>query len=92
MARAKNPFRVRQLAQMFDDCIRVASDNFSEFYFGDGRTPFGPRSPRRGAGHRCGFWDGYFGLKTLSDGSRGGRGTLQYAAYRAGVAFRKERL
>lgn len=85
---ARNPFKVRQLAQMFDACLLTASDNFSEFYFGDGRTPYGPRFPRTGAGHRVAFWDAFFGRPSLSDGTRGGKGTLQYAAFRAGLAFR----
>ena len=85
----RNRFRNPKLAQMFDDCVRIASNNFSEFYYGDGRTELGPRFPRGGAGHRVAFWHGYNGTRSLSDGSRGGRGTFQYAAYRAGQAFRK---
>jgi hypothetical protein len=85
----RNPFRTGELAAMWSKCIELAGDNFSEFYYGDGRTDYGPRYPRTGAGHRVAFWDGYFGRRSLSDGSRGGRGTFQYAAYKAGQAFRQ---
>lgn len=84
-----NRFKDRRLRGMYDACIEHASNNFSEFYYGDGRTNLGPRFPRTGAGHRVAFWDAYFKRPSLSDGSRGGKGTLQYAAYRAGADFRK---
>lgn len=82
---ARNPFRVRQLADMYATCIRLASDNFSEFYYGDGRTPYGPRNRRTGAGHRVAFWLGYSGTPNI----RYDKGSFAYAAYRAGVDFAK---
>jgi len=45
-----------------------------------------PEKPRRGAGHRCAFWDGYFG----KHGMYRDRGCLGYASYRAGVIYRRE--
>jgi hypothetical protein len=80
----RNPFRIREFAVMFDKCIELASDNGSEYYYGS--LP-GPKWPRRGAGHRCAFWDGYFGIRSLYSRSQG---TYGYAAYRAGVEFRKK--
>lgn len=85
----RNPFKVRQMAAMFEACCRNASDNFSEFYYGDGRTALGPRWPRTGAGHRVAFWQGYFGTPSLADGTRGMKNSFAYACYRAGAAFRK---
>jgi hypothetical protein len=79
----KTPFRTRELATMYENCIRLASDNATEFYYGG--LP-GPRWPRRGAGHRCAFWDGYQGVKSLYSRSQGSYG---YAAYRAGADFAK---
>lgn len=84
----RNPFKVPELAAMFAKCIELASDNFSEFYHGFPRG-WGPRYPRTGAGHRCAFWDAYRQRRSLYDGSRGGKGTYGYAAYRAGADFRK---
>ena len=84
----RNPFKVPQMAQMFTACVENAADNFSEFYYGDGRTPLGPRYPRTGAGHRVAFWQGYFGTPSLADGTRGMKNSFAYACYRAGRAFR----
>lgn len=84
----KTPFRTPELAAMYRKCIELASDNFSEFYYA-GPKFGGPRWPRRGAGHRCGFWDGAQGKRSLYDGTRGMKGSYGYAAYRAGVDFTK---
>lgn len=86
-----NPFRVPELARMFAVCLEQARDNRSAFYVAKLTSGpiYGPARRRTGAGHRCAFWDGYFAQRSLYDGTRGGRGTLGYAAYRAGVAFRK---
>jgi hypothetical protein len=80
-----NPFKRRELREMYEICLRLASDNFSEFYYGDGRTDFGPRFQRTGAGHRAAFWNGYRGSPNHLYPS----GSLAYASYRAGKAFRK---
>lgn len=88
----RNPFRTPELAAMFDKCLELARDNRSDFYIAKLTSGpiYGPAYPRTGAGHRCAFWSGYRGARTLYDGSRGGKGTYGYAAYRAGAAFRKE--
>lgn len=84
-----NRFRDPRLRAMFETCLAVASDNFSEFYYGDGRTAYGPRFPRRGAGHRHGFWNGYTGAMRRDGQPSAIAGSLQYAAIRAGQAFAK---
>lgn len=85
MAAPRNPFRVRQLREMYDVCVRLASDNFSEFYYSHRGTTHGPRFPHGGAGHRCAFWLGYDGTPNI----RYDKGSFAYAAYRAGVDFAK---
>jgi len=45
-----------------------------------------PEKPRRGAGHRCAFWDGYFGKRSMYND----RGCLGYASYKAGVIYRRD--
>jgi hypothetical protein len=78
-------FKTRQLQDMYVTCIRLASDNFSEFYYGDGRTEFGPRFQRTGAGHRAAFWNGY----RSTPNHLYPKGSFAAAAYRAGHDFRK---
>lgn len=84
----RNPFKTPELAAMFAKQVELASDNFSEYYHSYPRH-VGPRYPRTGAGHRCAFWDAYHQRRSLYDGTRGGKGTYGYAAYRAGADFRK---
>jgi hypothetical protein len=81
----KSRFKDRRLQQMYEDCIRIASDNFGEFYYGDGRTDIGPRFQRTGAGHRAAFWNGYRGTPNHLYP----RGSFAAAAYRAGIDFKK---
>jgi hypothetical protein len=84
----RNPFRNRQLAFMFETCLRVAGDNFSEFYVVPRRPRWhGPNVPRRGAAHRHSFWNGYNDAPINWDSY--GRQSLSYAAFRAGRAFRR---
>lgn len=80
-----NPFRVPQLAKMYATCLRLASDNWSEFYYSHRGTTHGPRFPHGGAGHRCAFWLGYSAAPNI----RYSAGTFAYACYRAGAAYRK---
>ena len=87
-----NPFRTPELAAMYAKCRELAADNWSEFYaarFTSGMRPMGPNPPRPGAGHRCAYWAGRRGERSLYDGSRGGKGTYGYAAWRAGADDRK---
>ena len=87
----RTPFRTPELAAMYAKAIELASDNRSDFYVAQtsGGPIYGPAYPRTGAGHRCAFWAAYRGQRSLYDGSRGGKGTYGYAAYRAGADFRK---
>jgi hypothetical protein len=96
----KNPFKNRLTAPMWDTCLKLAADNFSEFYYSHrppptqydrvGTTGMGPRWPRRGAGHRHAFWNGYFGAYRPDGTPTAVPGSLAYAAFRAGEAFRKQ--
>jgi hypothetical protein len=97
----KNPFKNPLLAPMFDKCLELAQDNFSEFYYSHrpnaenialvGKNGMGPRWPRRGASHRHAFWNGYFGAYRPDKTPTAVPGSLSYAAFRAGEAFRKLR-
>ena len=97
----KNPFSSKLLAPMFDKCLELAQDNFSEFYYSHrpndeyrklvGPQGMGPRWPRRGASHRHAFWNGYFGAYRPDGTPTAVPGSLSYAAFRAGEAFRKMR-
>jgi hypothetical protein len=83
-------FRTPQLQVMFETCLRLAADNFSEFYYskplGPDRVVYGPRWPRRGAAHRHHFWNGFLGGRASFV-----TGSLVHAAYRAGQEFRRQR-
>ena len=84
-----NPFRERAMRVMYDAALTQAQDNRSEYYVAklSSGPIYGPAWPRRGAGHRCGFWDGFYAVNSLYARSQG---TLGYAAFRAGQAFRKQ--
>lgn len=75
MGRYKNA----SMEAMYRGCLALACDVKSEFYNRDG-------SPRRGAGHRCAFWDGYAGLKRSANAVPG---TLSWAAFNAGREMRR---
>jgi hypothetical protein len=97
MSKFKNPMQ----QAMFETCLRLAADNFSEFYYSHrpgeryadavGKSGMGPRWPRRGAGHRHAFWNGYFGAYRPDGSPTAVPGSLAWAAFRAGEAFRKAR-
>lgn len=77
----RNPFKQRDMARVFDAMLAAARDPKSELYHADG-------SPRTGAMQRCAFWDGYF-LKPRT--AHAAPGTLAWACFRAGQAFRREK-
>lgn len=83
-------FKTPALQQMYDTCLRLAADNFSEFYYskpqGRGEIGAGPRWPREGATHRHHFWNGWKGARASHVS-----GSLVHAAYRAGQDFKKSR-
>jgi hypothetical protein len=77
-------FKTRAMQAMYEACLTGASDNWSEFYLARttaGVNATGPNQPRGGAGHRCGYWDGWRGVNSLYARASG---TLGYAAWRAG--------
>lgn len=91
-----NPFRNPMLAVMFDTCLKLAADNFSEFYYSrraskTDKVGPGPRWPRRGASHRHAFWNGFYACYRPDGSPTAVPGSLSYAAFRAGEAFRKQR-
>jgi hypothetical protein len=69
-------FKDSQLQKFYEQCSRLAADRSSEFYFTDRD---GTRQPRRGAGHRCAYWNGRQGLP-----SSWPRNTFAHAAWAAG--------
>jgi hypothetical protein len=79
----KNPFKDPDLARAFDAMIRSAKEG--------GLTVVDSRGVlrRRGGGtHRCAFWNGYE-YETTKDMKLYERGTMGWACYRAGMAWRK---
>lgn len=80
-----NPFKHVVLARAFDLALASGKNNWSEFYYG--WPDYGPRWPRRGAGHRCAYWDGWNGTKSLYSRAKG---TLAYPYYVAGKHARAE--
>lgn len=68
----------------FELLLALAADETSEMYY-EGR-------PRRGAGHRAAFWDGFTGDFTFSGPGRSAMvvpGTLSAAYFMAGREFAK---
>jgi hypothetical protein len=65
---------------MYEACLRTAADLTSEMYLPDGE-------PRRGAGHRIAFWNGYEGRAPIAIP----RNTLAWAAYQAGREFARRK-
>lgn len=77
MARYKHPV----MQAMYDKLLALAEDKASELYW-EGK-------PRRGAGHRAAFWDGFNGLD-LSGPRRSAHvvpGTISHACFMAGREF-----
>lgn len=54
MAEAQR-YKNRDFQRTYETMLKLAADNTSELYHAG--------KQRRGAGHRCAFWDGYNGLK-----------------------------
>lgn len=70
-------------ALLYDVCLELARDNWSELYYGPGTM--GPRWPRGGANLRVAFWAGYRGQL-----NRWVPTSQCRVAWRAGRAFRAE--
>lgn len=75
MPRYKDP----SMERCYESALALAADPHSEFYL-DGM-------PRRGAGHRCAFWDGVDGLKRSAHVVPG---TMSAAFFQAGKTWAKE--
>lgn len=74
----KPRYKDPQKQRLYVALLTLAADPKSELYH-DGR-------PRRGAGHRTAFWDGYAGLQRSANVVPG---TLSAVAYAAGQHFAK---
>ena len=70
----KPKFKDRAKQTMYEVCRRLGADRTSEFWVQPAGTV-----PRRGAGHRNAYWNGYNG-----EPSRYLRTSLNYAAWAAG--------
>lgn len=78
-------YRDPNMQGMYDSMLKLAHDCTTELYYNG--------QPRRGAGHRAAFWDGYSGKFTLRGPKRSPHvipGTLSHACFMAGRAWRKE--
>lgn len=76
---AKNRYKDSNLQAVFENMLTLAADPESELYY--------KGAQRRGAGHRCAFWDGFSGKFDLSGPRRSAnviRGTLSHACFMAG--------
>ena len=62
-----------QLQKIYDAMLTLAADRTSELYW--------KGEPRRGASHRCAFWDGFNGLHRSPAAIPG---TLSWPCYQAG--------
>ena len=78
MPRYKNP----QLQKMYDCMLQLAEDKTSELYY--------QGEPKRGAGHRAAFWDGFSGKFDFSGPRRSAHvipGSLSAACFMAGREY-----
>lgn len=72
--------------RMYDALLAAARDCSSELYVAPRYADRGRGLPRRGAGHRCAFWDGFNGGRSPVNIP----GTMSAVCYRAGADFAKE--
>ena len=72
-------YKDSSMQKMYDTLTKLFFDRSSELYH--------EGAQRRGAGHRCAFWDGF-----ASDERSGNviRGTMSWAAFQAGCDLRKK--
>ena len=76
--RYQNP----QWQSLFDNLLALAADESSEMYC--------KGAPRRGAGHRAAFWDGFSGKFTFTGPRRSAHvipGTMSAVCFMAGREF-----
>lgn len=75
-------YKDARMQAMYDTMLALAADIASELYW--------QGEPRRGAGHRAAFWDGYSGRFTYTGPKRSAHvipGTLSAACFMAGREF-----
>ncbi|VTU43172.1 MULTISPECIES: hypothetical protein [unclassified Variovorax] len=78
-------FKDAHLQKLYDGMLAAAADKNSELYH-EGQ-------PRRGAGHRAAFWDGFSGKYTLNGATRSANvvpGTFSSACFQAGQAWARK--
>jgi hypothetical protein len=68
-------YKDKAMQALYDGLLRLAADKTSELYW--------KGEPRRGAAHRCAFWDGFKGARSPLAVPR----TITYACYMAGREF-----
>ena len=74
MPTLKPRFKDKALQSAFESALQLAANTSSEFYH--------QGKPRRGAGHRCAFWDGVEYGKPMT--SNVIPGTMNHAFFQAG--------
>lgn len=75
----KPRYKHPSMQKVYDGLLALASDPTSELYW--------KGIPRRGAGHRAAFWDGYFDIHPTPHVIPG---TLSQACAAAGKEFRRQ--
>jgi hypothetical protein len=73
-------YKNQRFQRAYDVMLEMAADPKSNLYY--------KGKPRRGASHRCAFWDGYEGTRTTAVIS----GTLSAVCFAAGKAFAKAKV
>jgi hypothetical protein len=80
----KPRYKDASLQRVYDTMLTLAADASSELYHNG--------EPRRGAGHRAAFWDGYNGMAYTGKGRSAHviPGTISAACFMAGREFAKQ--
>lgn len=76
MATSKTRYKDSSMQKCYEGALMLAADPASEFYCNG--------KPRRGAGHRCAFWDGYVGVVQTPHAVPG---SMSWAFFQAGKEF-----
>lgn len=76
----KPRYQDRSMERVYRTMLALAADRTSELYLKNG-------GPRRGAGARCAFWDGFNALKRTPHAAPN---TMGWACYQAGKTFARQ--
>lgn len=76
---SKPRYKNNSMQLIYCGMLILASNTESELYH--------KGKPRRGASHRCAFWDGYNGMTRSANATPG---TLGWACFQAGRKFAKQ--